>query len=43
MPDVEDLDDTTLINLWNAVDDPGDLSQYEQEVITEMARREIDF
>lgn len=42
MPDVEDLDDETLINLWNAADAESP-TEYEQQVIAEMKRREIDF
>lgn len=43
MPDVEDLDDKSLIEIWNAVADPENLTDYEQQVIAEMERRQIDF
>lgn len=42
MPDVEDLDDETLVKLWNA-SDPENPTEYEQQVIAEMERRELDF
>lgn len=40
MPDVEDLDDATLIELWNAADSESP-TEYEQQVLDEMKRREI--
>lgn len=42
MPDVEDFDDETLVKLWNA-SDPENPTEYEQQVIAEMERRELDF
>lgn len=41
MPDVEDLDDATLIELWNAAD-PDNPTEYEQQVLDEMKRRAIE-
>ncbi|MFC3444015.1 hypothetical protein SAMN05518849_12260 [Sphingobium sp. AP50] len=41
MPDVEDLDDATLIALWNAAD-PDSPTEYEQQVFDEMQRRATD-
>ena len=43
MPDIEDLDDKSLIDIWNAVADPENLTEYEQAVIAEMERRQLDF
>ncbi|WHO40820.1 hypothetical protein PMI04_009630 [Sphingobium sp. AP49] len=43
MPGLEDLDDKTLIDLWNAAADPENPTEYEQAVIAEMERRQIDF
>lgn len=43
MPEVEDLDDKSLIELWDAVADPENLTEYEQQVVAEMERRGIDF
>lgn len=42
MPDVEDLDHNTLIELWSAAD-PDNLTEYEQQVVAEMKRREMTF
>ncbi len=43
MPDVEDLDDQSLIGLWSAVADRDNLTEYEEEVIAEIKRRGLDF
>ncbi|WP_257211738.1 hypothetical protein [Sphingobium sp. IP1] len=40
MPDVCDLDDASLIAIWNDAD-PENLSDYEREVIEEMKARDI--
>lgn len=42
MPDVADLDDASLIAIWNQAD-PENLTDYEREVAEEMKRREIKF
>lgn len=42
MPDVEDLDDVTLITLWKAAKDHDNPSEYEQSIREEMQRRQID-
>lgn len=43
MPDVEDLTDEALIQIWEQINDPENLTDYEHEVIAEMERRELDF
>lgn len=42
MPDVEDLTDEALVQLWNAVTDPENLTEYEQQVIAEIERRQLE-
>ncbi|MEC3912208.1 hypothetical protein U5A82_17515 [Sphingobium sp. CR2-8] len=43
MPEVICLDDRALVALWNQVEDPENLTEYQKQIIAEMEAREIDF
>ena len=43
MPDPHDMTDAQLVERWNDVEDHEKLTQFDQAVIDEMERREIEF
>lgn len=42
-PDVISLDDKIPIELWSKVEDPKNLTEYQQKIIAEIQKRGIDF
>ena len=43
MPDPHDMTDEQLVERWNEVEDHEQLTRFDQAIIYEMERREIDF